>query len=240
MKKGIKSLIGLLFGITPTMGFVIAPCVVRNAKKESLSCNNKNFEDVSFENSKESVKLDRNSKIIKSVNHVLALLQQYDNNLPNMTNINTNVENIYDIVRLLNLLVLSYENVQTSYYLELNDYIFTNFSSKIDNLKEKISYLQKELECITKNLDNPVEYFHTYWSLTYWLSGLNEPEVYEQLLISRKNEIISQMKELNSQMNKYENDICYVDAKNNLAKVNKKLEDLKIIKEEIELIKTLI
>lgn len=48
------------------------------------------------------------------------------------------------------------------------------------------------------------------------------------------------MKELNSQMNKYENDICYVDAKNNLAKVNKKLEDLKIIKEEIELIKTLI
>ena len=41
-------------------------------------------------------------------------------------------------------------------------------------------------------------------------------------------------------MNKYENDIGYVDAKNNLAKVNKKLEDLKIIKEEIELIKTLI
>ena len=49
MKKNIKSLIGLLIGITPIVGFAIAPCVVRNAKKESLTYKNNEFDALSKE-----------------------------------------------------------------------------------------------------------------------------------------------------------------------------------------------
>ena len=49
MKKNIKSLIGLLIGITPIVGFAIAPCVVRNVKKESLTYKNNEFVALSKE-----------------------------------------------------------------------------------------------------------------------------------------------------------------------------------------------